>query len=188
MCSTEEYLQPRTEVLQGRRTSSSGTAKRELSIFNQETHKLPLLHTRMHTRAHTHTHGAKITERCIQSHTCNILTLEKKEKKKRRRRVFCFIFPTQSGKRTDGAKNASCCWTRRADQQSIKLPMGPQHTSSPSITHLHLPPNSARTGCATEGALFTSAQLSTDAVSALRKVWVLIRLWEQHSHEACMET
>ena len=27
---------------------------------------------------------------------------------------------------------------------------------------------------ATEGALFISAQLSTDAVSALRKVWVLI--------------
>ena len=29
-------------------------------------------------------------------------------------------------------------------------------------------------GYATEGALFISAQLSTDAVSALRKVWVLI--------------
>ena len=30
-------------------------------------------------------------------------------------------------------------------------------------------------GYATEGALFISAQLSTDAVSALRKVWVLIK-------------
>ena len=47
-----------------------------------------------------------------------------------------------------------------------------------------LPPNSARTGYATEGALFISAQLSTDAVSALRKVWQLIRLWKQHSVQA----
>ena len=39
-----------------------------------------------------------------------------------------------------------------------------------------LPPNSARFGYATEGALFISAQLSTDAVSAPRKVWVLIKL------------
>ena len=39
-----------------------------------------------------------------------------------------------------------------------------------------LPPNSARTGYATEGALFISAQLSTYAVGALRKVWVLTKL------------
>ena len=39
-----------------------------------------------------------------------------------------------------------------------------------------LPPNSARFGYATEGALFISAQLSTDAVSALRKVRVLVKL------------
>ena len=37
------------------------------------------------------------------------------------------------------------------------------------------PPNSARTGYATEGALFISAQLSTDTVRALRKVCVRIR-------------
>ena len=43
---------------------------------------------------------------------------------------------------------------------------------TPSIAFRHRPPNSARTGYATEGALFISAQLSTDAVSALRKVWV----------------
>ena len=49
-----------------------------------------------------------------------------------------------------------------------------RHT--PSIAFRHLPPNSARTGYATEGALFISAQLSSDAVSALRKVWVLIKL------------
>ena len=37
-----------------------------------------------------------------------------------------------------------------------------------------LSPNSARFSYATEGALFISAQLSTDAVSALRKFRVLI--------------
>ena len=42
-------------------------------------------------------------------------------------------------------------------------------THTPSIAHRHLPPNSARFSYTTEGALFISAQLSTDAVSALRK-------------------
>ena len=51
---------------------------------------------------------------------------------------------------------------------------------TPSIAFWHLPPSSARIGYATEGALFISAQLSTDAVSALRKVWVLLRLWKEH--------
>jgi len=55
---------------------------------------------------------------------------------------------------------------------------------TPSIAFRHLPPNSARTGYANEGALFISAQLSTDAVSALWKVWVLIRLWKQRSVQA----
>ena len=35
-----------------------------------------------------------------------------------------------------------------------------------------------------EGALFISAQLSSDAVSTLRKVRVLIRLWKQPSAQA----
>ena len=39
---------------------------------------------------------------------------------------------------------------------------------------------------ATEGALFISAQLSSDAVSALRKVRVLIGLWKQPSAQARM--
>ena len=51
---------------------------------------------------------------------------------------------------------------------------GREHT--PSTAFRHLPPNSARFGYATEGALFISPQLSTDAVSTLRKVWVLIKL------------
>ena len=49
-----------------------------------------------------------------------------------------------------------------------------RHT--PSIAFRHLPPNSARFGYVTEGALFISAQLSTDAVIALPKVRVLIKL------------
>ena len=47
-------------------------------------------------------------------------------------------------------------------------------TYTPSTAFRHLPPNSARFSYATEGALFISALLSTDAVSALRKVRVLI--------------
>ena len=47
---------------------------------------------------------------------------------------------------------------------------------TPSIAFQHLPPNSARFSYATEGALFISAQLSSDAVSALRKVLALIWL------------
>ena len=52
--------------------------------------------------------------------------------------------------------------------------------SSPSLSGTlafrHPPPNSARFSYATEGVLFISAQLSSDAVSALRKVRVLIWL------------
>ena len=44
--------------------------------------------------------------------------------------------------------------------------------------------NSARVGYSIEGVLFTSTQLSTDAVSALGKVWVLIRLWKLLSIKA----
>ena len=58
-----------------------------------------------------------------------------------------------------------------------------EHT--PSTTFQHLPPNSAGIGYATERACFISVHLSTDAVSALQKVWVLIRLQKQHSGEAC---
>ena len=59
-------------------------------------------------------------------------------------------------------------------------------TGLSSIAFRHLPPNSARNSYATEGALFISAQLSTDAVSTLRKVWVLIRLWKHPSVQAPM--
>ena len=59
-----------------------------------------------------------------------------------------------------------------------------ERSHSPSIAFRHLPPNSARFSYATKGALFISAQMSSDAVSALRKVWVLIRLWKQRSAQA----
>ena len=59
-----------------------------------------------------------------------------------------------------------------------------QGKHTPSIAFRHLPPNSATFSYATEGALFITAQLSADAVSALRKVWVLKRLRNQPSAEA----
>ena len=58
-------------------------------------------------------------------------------------------------------------------------------SDSSELTLRHLQaPHSARFSYATEGALFISAQLSSDAVSALRKVWVLIRLLKQPSAQA----
>ena len=52
---------------------------------------------------------------------------------------------------------------------------GEVQAHTPSIVFWRLPPNSARFGDATEGALFISTQLSTNAISTLQKVWVLIR-------------
>ena len=65
--------------------------------------------------------------------------------------------------------------TLRASLSGIFLQTLPD-VLTPSTAFRHLPPNSARSGYATEGALFISAQLSTDAVGALRKVWVPIKL------------
>ena len=48
------------------------------------------------------------------------------------------------------------------------------HGHTLRIAFWHLPANSARFSYNTEGALFISAQLSSDAVSALPKVRVLI--------------
>ena len=66
--------------------------------------------------------------------------------------------------------------------QLDELSLHESHTRS--ITFRHLPPNSARFGYATEGALFISTQLSRDTVSALWKVWVLTWLWKQFSAKA----
>ena len=62
--------------------------------------------------------------------------------------------------------------------------LGTNHTHTPSTAFRHLPPNSARFSYTTEEALFISAQLSSDAANALRKIWVLIRLWKQPSDKA----
>ena len=59
---------------------------------------------------------------------------------------------------------------------------------TPSSAFWHLPPNSARTGYAKEGALFISVQLPTDDVSALPKVWVLIRLCQRQSPSTKVNT
>ena len=69
----------------------------------------------------------------------------------------------------------------RATQKTLpsdaKLSPGCAYTSN--VAFRHLPPNAVRTGYATaQGALFISAQLSTDTNDALRKVSVLIRLWK----------
>ena len=61
------------------------------------------------------------------------------------------------------------------DQHTVELISTQKTSHTSSIAFQHLPPNSARFSYATEGALFISAKLSTDAVSALRKVWVLIK-------------
>ena len=42
----------------------------------------------------------------------------------------------------------------------------------------------ARFSYATKGALFISAQLSTDMVGTFQKVWVLIWLWKQWNTQA----
>ena len=65
-------------------------------------------------------------------------------------------------------------WTDASHVYVRAWTLGCFHSLTPSIAFGHLPPNSARFSYATEGALFISTQLSTDAVNALRKVRVLI--------------
>ena len=60
--------------------------------------------------------------------------------------------------------NHNLWWERRADADFNRRPSAYQPNDLPLNRY------------ATKGALFISAQLSTDAVSALRKVWVLIQL------------
>ena len=81
-------------------------------------------------------------------------------------------FPAPSSKLTLRASLSGTFLQTHTPRASLSGTFLPTHT--PSIAFRHLPPNSARFSYATEGALFISAQLSTDAVSALRRVWVLI--------------
>ena len=55
-----------------------------------------------------------------------------------------------------------------ASSSKLRASLSGTFLQTPSIAFRHLPPNSAGFSYATEGALFTSAQLSTDAVSAPR--------------------
>ena len=69
-----------------------------------------------------------------------------------------------------------------------KVPESDALSHTPSTAFRHLPPNSAWFSYATEGALFISAQKSSDAVSALRKILVPIWLWKQPSAKARTST
>ena len=66
----------------------------------------------------------------------------------------------------------SCTPTIRALR--IVISRQPHRRHTPSTAFRHLLPNSARFSYATEEALFISAQLSSDAVSALRKLQALV--------------
>ena len=66
-------------------------------------------------------------------------------------------------------------------ESTLRASLSGTFLHTPSTAFRHLPLNSARFSYATEGALFISTQLSTDTVSALRKVSLLIRLWKQPS-------
>ena len=93
-------------------------------------------------------------------------------------RTFCILLRYFSAE----CKGKYLLLLRRANCGLFKSCLSAGHT--PSIAFRHLPPNSAGFGDTTQGAIFISAQLSTDAVSALRKVWVLIWLWKQLSAPA----
>ena len=114
-------------------------------------------YTTRHTHAHTHT--TKYTNMHTQRNTF-------------RASVYDILSPTivmigyAIGFRTLAEFGG------RVPERLLGLPHSHSHT--PSIAFRHLPPNSARFSYATEGAFFISAQLSSDAVSALRKVRVLI--------------
>ena len=65
-----------------------------------------------------------------------------------------------------------CGFCLDVEKLSVCTRLGMHYT--PSIAFRHLLPDSARFSYAIEGTLFISALLSSDAISALRKVRVLI--------------
>ena len=91
------------------------------------------------------------------------------------------LTPAQLKLKSFESRRTSLFFTRGGCASWRKVPESGARSVTPSIAFWHLPPNSARFSYATEGALFISTQLSTDADSALRKVRVLIRLWKQPS-------
>ena len=79
---------------------------------------------------------------------------------------------------SDGFTEAKSRGLREKEQVLVALP------DTPCLAFRNLPQDFARTGYATERALFISECLSTDTVNGLRKVWVLKRPWKQHNAEA----
>ena len=134
------------------------------------THTRARARTHTHTRTHTHKHGepANVTEAaCVLAFAHKCL--------RKHHDLFDIIMVLKS--RALGVRGQD-----QRPWEGLGPAQTPNHT--PNIAFWHLPPNSARTGYTTEGALFISTQLSTDAVSALRKVQVLIRLCKQPSAQS----
>ena len=80
----------------------------------------------------------------------------------------CLTAPKAESESSRTNVHGTCCAVFGAATHQVN------HT--PSIAFRHLPPNSASFSYATEGALFISAQLSSDAGNTLQKVPVLIWL------------
>ena len=68
-------------------------------------------------------------------------------------------------------------WFFRSDTSlhTLRASLSGTFLQTPGIAFRHLPPSSAGSGCATEGALFISTQLSIDAVGAIP--WTYIYLY-----------
>ena len=120
------------------------THERTRTVTHARTHTESRTHAHTHSHARTHAHTHRITHAHVRW--------------KDQRQYLYWVEGPETIFWVEGPKTI--------------LILGSKHT--PSIAFRHLPPNSARFSYATEGAVFISAQLSTDAVSALRKVWVLI--------------
>ena len=123
----------------------------------------------------------RLTTRFVDTHPCLLPSLPPCHAFRLIGRFYIALFSTSE-------QTHSTLFSVRRRVQHIFLN---NHQSSvhrvytPSIAFRHLPPNSARFSYATEGALFITMQLSTDAVNTLQMVRVLIRLLKQPSAKAC---
>ena len=108
-------------------------------------------HTRARAQTHTHTRARTHAHACMQAHTRT---------------------HARARTHTHTHTHAHTCTHMHTHTHTHT------HTQShtPSITFRHLPPNSARFNYTTEGVLHISVQLSSDVISALWKVPVLIWL------------
>ena len=90
----------------------------------------------------------------------------------------------KNGIRNDSAGPPASLFTQLQSSEEFHIRI--TYRAQLYIACRHLAPNSARTAYAIAGALFISAQLSTDAVSAPRKVLILVRQLKQNSVHARM--